>query len=109
MCIHLNIHYHFINLIFFAGPGRMIVPAGQFQNGVPAKKPAGSGSSDEDPYSLTPSGSSGSSGKGGTGNRVGGVEPTRGKEKEYYPPQNWVQKGGVNDLSDDYIEVRTFF
>ena len=98
----------FYKFDFFAGPGRMIVPAGQFQNGVPAKKPAGSGSSDEDPYSLTPSGSSGSSGKGGTGNRVGGVEPTRGKEKEYYPPQNWVQKGGVNDLSDDYIEVRTF-
>jgi hypothetical protein len=84
------------------GPGRMIVSNAQFQNGTPAvKKPAGSGSSDEDPYSLTPSGSSGSSGKGG---RVGVVEPARGKEKEYFPPQNWVQKGGVNDLSDDYIE-----
>ena len=85
----------------------MLVPNGQFQNGgvVAVKKPAGSGSSDEDPYSLTPSGSSGSSGKEGTGGRTGGNAPAgRGKEKEYYPPQNWVQRGGVNDLSDDYIE-----
>lgn len=63
-----------------------------------AKKLAHSGSSDEDPYSLTPSGSSGSSGKGPRGAEVGR------KEREYYGPQNWAVKGGINDLSDEYVE-----
>ena len=66
-----------------------------------------SGSSDEDPYSLTPSGSSGSSGKGGakdggsgsgkdSGNGSGtGQSPPRlpQKEKDYYVPQNWSKVG----------------
>ena len=64
-----------------------------------AKKLAHSGSSDEDPYSLTPSGSSGSSGKGPRGAEVGR------KEREYYGPQNWAVKGGINYLSDEYVEV----
>ncbi|XP_023320851.1 uncharacterized protein LOC111695678 [Eurytemora carolleeae] len=75
-----------------SGPSRGI---GQY----PLKKLAGSGSSDEDPYSLTPSGSSGSSGKGPRGPHEVGK-----KERDYYGPQNWAVKGGVNDLSDEYIE-----
>merc|ERR1719282_541890 len=62
-----------------------------------------SGSSDEDPYSLTPSGSSGSSGKGlrerstdGTGTGI--------RDSDGYGPQNWTNKGIPNDLSDDYVE-----
>ena len=74
-----------------------------------------SGSSDEDPYSLTPSGSSGSSGKGNTssgngssGNEQGGSkkkDKANGgssggssttprlphREKEYFGPQNWAK------------------
>ncbi len=66
-----------------------------------------SGSSDEDPYSLTPSGSSGSSGKGGsggaahnsdgatatTGNGSSGGSSNRlpAREKEYFGPQNWAK------------------
>ena len=69
-----------------------------------------SGSSDEDPYSLTPSGSSGSSGKGhrsgsggenGSGQRSsdmssgqengGGGHRFHSREREYYGPQNWAK------------------
>ena len=74
-----------------------------------------SGSSDEDPYSLTPSGSSGSSGKGhrsggsggemnGGGQRssdtsgqenggggIGGGHRFHSREREYYGPQNWAK------------------
>jgi len=83
-----------------------------------------SGSSDEDPYSLTPSGSSGSSGKGGakdggsgsgkdSGNGSGtGQSPPRlpQKEKDYYVPQNWSKGGNRHnghpqDYSDDMDET----
>jgi len=69
--------------------------------------PGLSGSSDEDPYSLTPSGSSGSSGKGGkteTGKDSGnGSSPPRlpQKEKDYYGPQNWAKANRHQDYSDD--------
>jgi hypothetical protein len=48
-------------------------------------------------------GSSGSSGKG-LRERPRPEDGGR-KEREYYGPQNWAVKGGVNDLSDEYIEV----
>ena len=80
----------------------------------PRKRFFASGSSDEDPYSLTPSGSSGSSGKGNNNNRgmnvrggntssgndgsgsngSGGRDPRPRlplREKEYYGPQNWAK------------------
>ena len=69
-----------------------------------------SGSSDEDPYSLTPSGSSGSSGKGhrsgggsggenGSGQRSSDMSSGQennghrfhSREREYYGPQNWAK------------------
>ena len=71
-----------------------------------------SGSSDEDPYSLTPSGSSGSSGKGhrsgengmqrssdnntsSSGQENGGHHGhgrlMHSREREYYGPQNWAK------------------
>jgi len=68
------------------------------------KKNVHSGSSDEDPYSLTPSGSSGSSGKG-LRDRSREESGTRARgESEGYGPQNWTNKGIPNDLSDDYVE-----
>lgn len=73
--------------------------------------PGLSGSSDEDPYSLTPSGSSGSSGKGGTAgggkdsktDSGNGSSPPRlpQKEKDYYGPQNWAKANRHQDYSDD--------
>ena len=63
-----------------------------------------SGSSDEDPYSLTPSGSSGSSGKG-LRDRSRDESGTRARDSDGYGPQNWAHKGIPNDLSDDYVEV----
>ena len=53
----------------------------------PRKRFPASGSSDEDPYSLTPSGSSGSSGKG---NRDSNARLPPG-EKEFFGPQNWAK------------------
>jgi len=83
-----------------AGGPRMNNPTFVGGNGISGgKKPAGSGSSDEDPYSLTPSGSSGSS----KGLRPGAKDYGQGA-KDYYGPHNWAVKGGVNDLSDEYVE-----
>jgi len=84
-------------------------PAGQFTTGT-LKKNLHSGSSDEDPYSLTPSGSSGSSGKGlRDRSREESSTRARDRESEGYGPQNWTpalatNKPGNNDLSDDYVE-----
>ena len=76
----------------------------QFTTGT-LKKNVHSGSSDEDPYSLTPSGSSGSSGKG-LRDRSREESGTRTRDSDGYGPQNWTNKGIPNDLSDDYVEVR---
>ena len=54
----------------------------------PRKRFLASGSSDEDPYSLTPSGSSGSSGKGRNSENTPRLPP---REKEYFGPQNWAK------------------
>ena len=55
----------------------------------PRKRFPASGSSDEDPYTLTPSGSSGSSGKGNKeGHHHSRLPPG---EKEYFGPQNWAK------------------
>ena len=81
---------------------------GQFTTGT-LKKNVHSGSSDEDPYSLTPSGSSGSSGKGlRDRSREESGSGTRTRDSDGYGPQNWTNtnKGIPNDLSDDYVEVR---
>jgi len=76
---------------------------GQYTTGT-LKKNLHSGSSDEDPYSLTPSGSSGSSGKG-LRDRSREESGTRARDSEAgYGPQNWTNKGIPNDLSDDYVE-----
>eukprot|EP00093_Oithona_nana_P007233 07233.XXX_367546_381427_1 [CDS] Oithona nana genome sequencing. len=67
----------------------------------PRKRFPASGSSDEDPYSLTPSGSSGSSGKG---NNNGNSRIPPG-EKEFFGPQNWAKNAQrPNDYSDDMDE-----
>ena len=77
----------------------------QFSTGT-LKKNVHSGSSDEDPYSLTPSGSSGSSGKG-LRDRSRDESGTRARDSDGYGPQNWAQHKGIpNDLSDDYVEVK---
>ena len=76
----------------------------QFSTGT-LKKNMHSGSSDEDPYSLTPSGSSGSSGKG-LRDRSRDESGTRARDSDGYGPQNWANKGIPNDLSDDYVEVK---
>lgn len=65
----------------------------------PRKRFPASGSSDEDPYSLTPSGSSGSSGKG---NKDGARLPPG--DKEYFGPQNWAKNARPMDYSDDMDE-----
>jgi len=77
-------------------------PTDQFLGGT-LKKPAQSGSSDEDPYSLTPSGSSGSSGKG-LRDRSRDERGIRGISSDGYGPQSWQDKPPNNDLSDDYVE-----
>jgi hypothetical protein len=66
----------------------------------PRKRFPASGSSDEDPYSLTPSGSSGSSGKG---NRDSNARLPPG-EKEFFGPQNWAKNARPMDYSDDMDE-----
>merc|ERR1739838_8962 len=88
---------------------KMPKPTGVKARGVPQfstgtlKKNVHSGSSDEDPYSLTPSGSSGSSGKG-LRDRSRDESGTRARDSDGYGPQNWTHKGIPNDLSDDYVE-----
>ena len=81
----------------------MTTGASQYTTGT-LKKNVHSGSSDEDPYSLTPSGSSGSSGKGlrDRSREESGTRDTGG-----YGPQNWATNNKTipNDLSDDYVEV----
>ena len=78
-----------------------------------------SGSSDEDPYSLTPSGSSGSSGKGhrsgengmqrssdnntsSSGQENGGHHGhgrlMHSREREYYGPQNWAKVSSEGEI-----------
>ena len=54
----------------------------------PRKRFPASGSSDEDPYSLTPSGSSGSSGKGNKPEQNSRFPPG---DKEFFGPQNWAK------------------
>ena len=54
----------------------------------PRKRFPNSGSSDEDPYSLTPSGSSGSSGKG---NKDHHNSRLPAGDKEFFGPQNWAK------------------
>ena len=90
----------------FGVSGPKVQPNGQtqFTTGT-LKKNVHSGSSDEDPYSLTPSGSSGSSGKG-LRDRSREESGTRTRDSDGYGPQNWTNKGIPNDLSDDYVEVR---
>ena len=82
-----------------------------------------SGSSDEDPYSLTPSGSSGSSGKGhrsgggsggenGSGQRSSDMSSGQennghrfhSREREYYGPQNWA-KVSFGDCVHSSLEI----
>lgn len=68
------------------------------------KLPPAGGSSDEDPYSLSPSGSSGSSGKGLQG-RARDPSTQRPVEKDYYGPQTWAVKSGHQPaLADEYLE-----
>lgn len=85
-----------------AGVDRVVVSSLNRPNHV--KKVPNSGSSDEDPYSLTPSGSSGSSGKEMDRSREESSAPD-GKAADYYGPQNWPYKGVIQDLSDDYAQV----
>merc|ERR1712106_1239873 len=91
---------------------KMPKPTGVKARGVPQfstgtlKKNVHSGSSDEDPYSLTPSGSSGSSGKGLRERSRDEVGRRLRNDQEKFGPQNWTSptRGIPNDLSDDYIE-----
>ena len=79
----------FISPLFFAD-GLLVNGAsrpGVRHSSEPRKRFPASGSSDEDPYSLTPSGSSGSSGKG---NANGNSRIPPG-EKEFFGPQNWAK------------------
>jgi len=77
----------------------------QILNGT-LKRTNHSGSSDEDPYSLTPSGSSGSSGKGLRERSTDGTGTGIRNNQEKFGPQNWTSpsRGIPNDLSDDYVE-----
>eukprot|EP00096_Caligus_rogercresseyi_P011849 TRINITY_DN4804_c0_g1_i1.p1 TRINITY_DN4804_c0_g1~~TRINITY_DN4804_c0_g1_i1.p1 ORF type:complete len:481 (-),score=139.90 TRINITY_DN4804_c0_g1_i1:1025-2467(-) len=74
----------------------------------PRKRFPASGSSDEDPYSLTPSGSSGSSGKGNRSREELATRIPPG-EKEYYGPQNWAKHHirQLPDYSDDMGDENT--
>jgi len=68
----------------------------------PRKRFPASGSSDEDPYSLTPSGSSGSSGKGKSGQEQNSRFPPG--DKEFFGPQNWAKNARPVEYSDDMDE-----
>lgn len=83
--------------------GNKATTSGQYTTGT-LKKNVHSASSDEDPYSLTPSGSSGSSGKG---LRDRSREESGTRDSAGYGPQNWTSNNNKtipNDLSDDYVE-----
>ena len=64
-------------------------------------------------YSVSTGSSGSSKGLGGQGLRPGqghqGNKDYFGQghqgAKDYYGPHNWAVKGGVNDLSDEYVEV----
>ncbi|CAB4065198.1 unnamed protein product [Lepeophtheirus salmonis] len=78
------------------------------KNSDPHKRFPASGSSDEDPYSLTPSGSSGSSGKGNRSREELAARIPPG-EKEFYGPQNWAKHHirQIPDYSDDMEDENT--
>ena len=94
------------NFIFFAD-GLLVNGAsrpGVRHSSEPRKRFPASGSSDEDPYSLTPSGSSGSSGKG---NNNGNSRIPPG-EKEFFGPQNWAKvsfRGDFRQITFPKIKV----
>ena len=74
--------------ISFLGGGLVVNRPGVRHSSEPRKRFPNSGSSDEDPYSLTPSGSSGSSGKGNNNGANSRIPPG---EKEFFGPQNWAK------------------
>ena len=80
MIIHITIS--------FLGGGLVVNRPGVRHSSEPRKRFPNSGSSDEDPYSLTPSGSSGSSGKGNNNGANSRIPPG---EKEFFGPQNWAK------------------
>merc|ERR1711997_1404205 len=67
----------------------------------PRKRFPASGSSDEDPYSLTPSGSSGSSGKGNKPEQNSRFPPG---DKEFFGPQNWT-KVCRSEMTSAYLRI----
>ena len=88
---------NFISLSLFFADGLLVNGAsrpGVRHSSEPRKRFPASGSSDEDPYSLTPSGSSGSSGKG---NNNGNSRIPPG-EKEFFGPQNWAKVNIYGDF-----------
>ena len=86
-----TIFYHqlsyYITISILAG-GLVVNRPGVRHSSEPRKRFPNSGSSDEDPYSLTPSGSSGSSGKGNNNGANSRIPPG---EKEFFGPQNWAK------------------
>ena len=74
--------------ISIPGGGLVVNRPGVRHSSEPRKRFPNSGSSDEDPYSLTPSGSSGSSGKGNNNGANSRIPPG---EKEFFGPQNWAK------------------
>ena len=78
------------SFILFLSDGLLVNRPGVRHSSEPRKRFPNSGSSDEDPYSLTPSGSSGSSGKGNH-NSNGGNSRIPPGEKEFFGPQNWAK------------------
>lgn len=78
----------------------------QYSGPGSGKLPVIGGSSDEDPYSLSPSGSSGSSGKGPQSRpRDESGQRGRGHDKDYYGPQSWAVKSSHQTaLTDEYLE-----
>ena len=74
--------------ISIPGGGLVVNRPGIRHSSEPRKRFPNSGSSDEDPYSLTPSGSSGSSGKGNNNGANSRIPPG---EKEFFGPQNWAK------------------
>jgi len=89
--------------LLVTGP-RVASRPGVRHSSEPRKRFPASGSSDEDPYSLTPSGSSGSSGKGNktTSHEQNSRFPPG--DKEFFGPQNWAKNARPVDYSDDMDE-----
>lgn len=83
------------------GGGLVVNRPGVRHSSEPRKRFPNSGSSDEDPYSLTPSGSSGSSGKGNNNGANSRIPPG---EKEFFGPQNWAKNARHAEYSDDMEE-----